>query len=444
MTLARTHRKVLAAAFASVTILLILHIQFGTSDIFSTLSTIYHPYTGTTTQTLPCRELPIANDTLVVMKTGSTELQDKLPIHFNTTLRCYPNYIIYSDVSEVFQGQQILDSLEDVNPEIKANHEDFELYRRLQQQSGRAGLEQHELSGPGSRPPGASGKTENPGWKLDKWKFLPMMRKTLQNHPDRSWYIFVETDTFIFWETLMEYLAVLDSTKPYYIGGQTWIGDVEFAHGGSGFLVSRPALQLVVKQYEDNQQHWETFTDNHWAGDCVLGKAFKDAGISLTPAWPIWQGDDIGNMNYGHSQRLWCQPTVSYHHLDAPAIEDLWNYGQNWASRISTTGQTFLRHRDVFAEYIMPRTTTTRSDWDNHADNDRGPVESPEACQKVCEDDSSCLQWVLDSEANRRCLTTSRPNMGEPAQGKTSGWVTERMQAFYDAEDPCTDDGWIL
>lgn len=336
MTIARAHRKVLAAAFAGVTILLLLHVQFGTLDILSKSSIAYFPDTEATENALPCSKLPFANDTLVVMKTGSTELQDKLPIHFNTTLRCYPNYIIYSDVSEVFRGQQILDSLEDVSPEIKANHDDFELYRRLQEQSGRAALQQHELSGPGSKPQGASGKTENPGWKLDKWKFLPMMQKTLRNHPDKSWYLFVETDTFIFWETLLAYLAVLNATKPYYIGGQTWIGDVEFAHGGSGFLVSQPALRMVVKQYEDNQQEYEGFTDNHWAGDCVLGKTFKDAGISLTVAWPIWQGDDIGNMNYGHKQRLWCQPTVSYHHLDARAIEDLWNYGQDWASSQST------------------------------------------------------------------------------------------------------------
>ena len=58
---------------------------------------------------------------------------------------------------------------------------------------------------------------------------------------------------FLFWEALLAYLAELDLTNPYYIGAQTWIGDVEFAHGGSGYLVSRPALERVVKQYEDNQ-----------------------------------------------------------------------------------------------------------------------------------------------------------------------------------------------
>jgi hypothetical protein len=336
MALTRAYRKFVAVAFACVAILLLLNVQFGGSlNLFDSIL----PESTTTNNKpdrLSCSTLPLADDTLVVMKTGSTELQDKLPIHLNTTLRCYPNYIIYSDVAEMFQDHHILDSLEGVTSEIKANHADFALYRRLQQQSGRAALQESELSGPDSIIPGASGKSENPGWKLDKWKFLPMMRKTLEDHPERHWYVFVETDTFIFWETLLAYLAVLDWTQPYYVGGQTWIGDVEFAHGGSGYLVSRPALERVVKQYVDNQRDWEKFTDDHWAGDCVLGKAFRDAGIPLTTAWPIWQGDTIGNMNYGHSQRLWCQPTVSYHHLDAPAIEDLWNYGQSWASSRSS------------------------------------------------------------------------------------------------------------
>lgn len=92
----------------------------------------------------------------------------------------------------------------------------------------------------------------------------------------------------------------------------------------------------------------------------------------------------------------------------------------------------------------MPNTTTTRSDWDNHAENDRGVVESPEECQRMCNEEASCLQWVFESDVDSHCLTTSRPNMGEPAKGKTSGWITERMQAFYDAEDACVEDGWIV
>lgn len=287
------------------------------------------------TDVLPCAMLPGANDTLVVFKTGATELQDKLPIHMNTTIRCYPDYMIYSDLAETFEVSAIFDALADVNDNIKLEHNDFELYRRLQQHSGRAVLTQAELSGATVSVHSVSGNTENPGWKLDKWKFLPMMRRTLQEHPDKQWYVFLETDTFVFFETLLAYLSVLDPTKPYYMASAALIGDEEFAHGASGYLVSRPALQAVVKQYTENQIKWETITDGHWAGYCVLGKAFKAAGIPLTRGWPIWQGDHVGNMNYGHTDSghsQWCHPTVSYHHLGASAIEDLWNFERVWAS----------------------------------------------------------------------------------------------------------------
>ncbi|KAM0717481.1 hypothetical protein Q7P37_007333 [Cladosporium fusiforme] len=446
----RVHRKFVAVAAASVMVLLILSIQFGTLDPSRTIE-IFTSDNDAPLDPLPCSRLPGADELLVVMRTGATELQEKLPIHLNTILRCAPYHTIYSDMAETFQSNAVLDALEDVDPSIKTTHEDFALYRRLQQ-SGRPGLQASELSGAVSSPQSASGKPTNPGWKLDKWKFLPMVRKTLQDHPEKPWYLFIETDTFILWESLLAYMAALDQTKPYYIGGQTWIGDVEFAHGGSGFLVSRPALELVVEQYVDNKHEWEAFTDGHWAGDCVLGKAFKDAGISLTGAWPIWQGDDIGNMNYGrtdNSHRLWCHPSVSYHHLSPSAIDDMWKFEQNWTSSQKSSHSTpsFLRHKQVFTEYIMPRTAHQKSDWDNHSDEDQGQVASPDACRLLCKQDSACVQWAMDKEVNGKCMTTSRPNLGEPSPGRTSGWIEKRMRAFYEKEEtkePCKDEGWIM
>ena len=96
------------------------------------------------------------------------------------------------------------------------------------------------------------------------------------------------------------YLAALDPTQRHYIGAQSEIGDVVFAHGGSGFALSRPALEAAVALYVENKADLEAFTASHWAGDCVLGKALFDSGTNLTWAWPMWQGRDIGNMNYSH------------------------------------------------------------------------------------------------------------------------------------------------
>lgn len=68
-------------------------------------------------------------------------------------------------------------------------------------------------------------------------------------YPDKKWYTFVETDTYMFWATMLQFQASLDHTKPYHMGSQNWIGDDAFAHGGSGFVVSNPALRLFVGYY---------------------------------------------------------------------------------------------------------------------------------------------------------------------------------------------------
>lgn len=109
------------------------------------------------------RDLPGANDTLVIMRTGSTELQDKLPIHLSTTLRRYPNYIIFSDYEEDFEGHHIFDALESVDPHMKETHPDFALWRRMKQY-GRAALKSDELSGTSILVDQGTGKADNPGW----------------------------------------------------------------------------------------------------------------------------------------------------------------------------------------------------------------------------------------------------------------------------------------
>lgn len=395
--------------------------------------------------TLPCRLLPGAHDAVVILKTGSTELQDKLLVHFKTTLRCYPHYLIFSDYAEEYQGERIFDALEDVDPIFKTSHEDFDLYRQLQK-GGRSSLNPSDLSGPASyTQDGTSGKPTNPGWRLDKWKFLPMIRETLRKYPSKEWYIFVETDTYIFWSTLLSYLAALDSTQKHYIGAQSEIGDVIFAHGGSGFALSRPALEAAVALYVENKADLEAFTASHWAGDAVLGKALYESGTNLTWAWPMWQGRDIGNMNYSHvdySKRLWCYPTVSYHHVAPPAIESLWHFEQSKIAQQGEGHSAIVRQKDVFAEYILPQVSESRPDWDNHADEDRGVVSSLDACRGICEQETSCLQYVWDQKGN--CLITGRPNLGEATTGLQSGWIQERMQRFHDEAASCEGEEWIV
>jgi hypothetical protein len=116
---------------------------------------------------LACRDLPGANETLVVLKTGAGEIEEKLPIHLQTTFKCYPDTVVFPDFGETFMNHTIVDVLEDVDPKIKDNHDDFDLYRRLRR-NGRAALSPSELSGSSSDTSSSNGKPTVPGWTLDK------------------------------------------------------------------------------------------------------------------------------------------------------------------------------------------------------------------------------------------------------------------------------------
>lgn len=397
---------------------------------------------------LPCKNLPGAEDVVVVMKTGSTEFADKVPVHITSTLRCYQNFMIFSDYEEEFQGVHIYDALESIEKKYKDSNAEFELWRRLQQ-AGRSVLKPEELSGPISQSQvSKSGKGDNPGWKLDKWKFLPMSNRTLHEHPNAKWYVFIETDTYVFWQTLLNYLHALDWTSPFYLGSQIFLGDIMFAHGGTGYVLSRPALEAVVKLYEKEQSMWDKFVDEQWAGDAVLGKALKDSGAKFVSSWGIFQGEEVGSVPYeaaSGDRNLWCTPSVSYHHLSPPVVEDMWKFEQEWIAGTNGDASQILRHKDVFNKYTLPRMTafgTTKRKWDNGASSDRGAVATLDECRQICESESNCVQFKIDLE--RRCMVSGTPGLGEWARGFDSGWLVERVKQWESKMPSCSGSpGWI-
>lgn len=284
----------------------------------------------------PCKHLAEIHETLFILRTSATEIADRIPTHISTSLRC-TQHVIFSDYAETFLGERVLDALESVDPDIVANNSDFELYRRLKQH-GRAVLAQSELSGNRSQTPSGTGHTEIPGWKLDKWKFVPMVNRTFYEYPDMKWYVFAEGDTFVLWSTLQAYLASIDHTKPQYLGSATNIGDdPAFAYGGAGFIVSRPAMQMIVDHYSSHKDEVEAFTQASWAGDAVLGKVFFDAGVPVKDIWPVLHGESTSQALFARpwspgvpkeAEQIWCYPAGSLHHMSSAAVDSLWHFEQ--------------------------------------------------------------------------------------------------------------------
>jgi hypothetical protein len=281
-----------------------------------------------------CPDLPGIENILAVLKTGVTEAREKVPVHFKTTLRCIPNYVVVSDFEEDINGVRIHDVLRQVDPDIKDNSLDFDLYNRVQE-LGRAGLVAADTAQEANGP---TGMPNNPGWKLDKWKFLPMIDELLGMHPDIAWYVFMETDTYLVWPNLVAWLSRLDSRAPYYLGTETQIRDVIFAHGGSGFILSNPAMRMVSNFRASRVAELDRYVSKHWAGDCVLGKVLADAGINLTYSWPLVQNARLGEvdaMTHDFYRMPWCYPIMNLHHLGMAEIRELFRFTQNWFLKVS-------------------------------------------------------------------------------------------------------------
>ncbi|KAF7595544.1 hypothetical protein BBP40_005579 [Aspergillus hancockii] len=384
-----------------------------------------------------CPPLPGIENIQVVLKTGATEALEKIPVHFNTTLKCIRHFILFSDFEEEIAGVQAHDVLRSVDGEIKQKYHDFDLYNRLRA-SGRAGLTAEDINHDPSTP---SGKPDNRGWLLDKWKFLPMINETLHVRPDAKWYVFIEADTYIVWRNLLSWLEKFDPSQPWYMGSQVQVGEVRFGHGGSGLVISHAAMHKVSDYRESRVNELDVYTGSQWAGDCVLGKVLADAGVGLFFSDPMLQGATPWDYSYyepKNKKKHWCTPVVTYHHMTPSDIQDIWAFEQSWWAN---TRKSTLLHADVFEELVRPQIGEVQSDWDNSStdENNEGPG-SLEECQSQCAKDRQCHQY---SYQPGKCLTSKVAKRGRDKAGVTSGWMSERINRTAEALGRCKKVNWI-
>ena len=415
---------------------------------------------------LPCRNLPGAEDVVVIMRTGATEIQDKLPRHFETTFRCYSDLIIFSDYAETFMGHDVHDVLKDMNRDVMTENEDFDIYLRLLE-GGRASLDGSELSGKLSFEGSKSGKLENAGWRLDKWKFLPMMRQVINLRPNKKWYLFVESDSYVVWSNLLKYLENMDSDRDIYYGSEVQIGDDLFAHGGSAFIMTRSAIEKGALWYEEDPERWHDWTARHWAGDCVLGKCLLEAGVELGWAWPMFQGGHPEKMDFTEWKgevRVWCSPILSFHHFADEELQRIWQFEQDWITVFDKNTHddpddmrwALWKHRsqdnpimhgfDVFKDFVFPNLTDHRTGWNNFSPMPVSGTDgyTAEDCRNMCVVDHECVQYLHRDEYG--CNTGSYAMLGEPMEGATSGWLLDRIDTWMTELDQCGEwvSGWSI
>lgn len=291
-----------------------------------TTTSRFRPQTPSPDAKDPCATFPRNAFSRIqpVLKIGSSEPVDRLDSQLSSTSQCLHNLLVFSDRDQPLGPHQTYDIIADLLPSYSVNNSDFDVYHGT------------SIQGP---------DRAAPGWRLDKYKFLPMVERAFRLRPAADWFVFFETDTYMVWDNLLRFLEHFDPQTPLYIGspspgrkledGQTtW-----FAFGGSGVVLSSAAVQTLVKrdigEYGEFTspsltEKYEDVVKSDCCGDSVLGWALFEAGIELSGFWPMFNPHPIHSIPF--SDAYWCQPFISAHHSTGTEMKDFaeWEAQRGW------------------------------------------------------------------------------------------------------------------
>ncbi|KAI1769927.1 glycosyltransferase family 31 protein [Hypoxylon cercidicola] len=399
-----------------------------------------------------CASFPDTSNILLLVKTGATESYARIPTQLVTVLRCLPDFLIFSDLEQNIAGYHVYDSLDTVIHDAKDENPDFDLYRRQQacpvdQQSCNAGA--------------AGSDQKREGWELDKYKNVHIAEKTYRLHPSYDWYLFIDADTYVLWRNLVQWLHKLNDpwNKKYYIGSLTLINDFPFAHGGSGYILSQATMWDLVGNHAGIANSYDMTAMNSCCGDYVLGLALNETiNVGVNSAWPTINGEKPHSIPYG--PREWCHPLeFEKRFYESPSLPD-----------------PTLRFKDIYHEFVEPKLSVRRDDWDNLSNDvvylDRNAKheqwqknrakkldqqirvsavemdahKSFNHCRKLCDTVASCFQF---SYHDGICAYSKSFMLGKPMektdeieQRWVSGWNVNRIRTWVDRQGNCKEPVW--
>jgi hypothetical protein len=266
-----------------------------------------------------CAGFPKLDDILIVIKTGASEAYAKVPIQFMTFLQCVEdNVLVFSDMEQELGPYHVYDSLDQVTEAAKKDNPDFDLYR-MQQEFKHDG---NEIAST------LHGQKNDDAWRLDKYKNIHIATKSYDMRPEASWYIFIDADTYIVWSSLLPWLGGMDPDKPLYMGSKAMMGDMGFAHGGSGYVLSHKAMEKFVGEDPGVANRYDEPAIHECCGDVNLAVALYDKDIvKLDSYWPMINGESPRTIPFGPSH--WCQPIITMHHISVQHTNDFWWFEQS-------------------------------------------------------------------------------------------------------------------
>ncbi|KAI1868771.1 hypothetical protein JX265_006750 [Neoarthrinium moseri] len=365
----------------------------------------------------------------VVLKTGAGE-SAKTKAHISTVTSCINNLLIFSDLEEQVQGHRFIDVLADL-PASYNDSPDFATYSAQKQAHSEGN---------------AIGYSSD-GWKLDRFKFLPMVDKAYEMRPDAEWYVFIEADVYYFWDTLFRLLHQLDPSKMHYMGSPAPGADGNFfAYGGAGFVLSRGLMQQLVGDSTRLSILYEEYVKNDCCGDAALGYAIMNkTGERLQALYPTFAGDELIGLKVDAER--WCIPLLALHRVSPEQMTSLWEW-----ERTRPYDQYPLTHSTILDfTFSSISDSPTRASWDNYSpdvqpDGSHAHT-SASACAEGCLSNKRCLQYSYIAGV---CKFGNFIQLGRPISNadSLSGWDMNKMVRMGYQKDPqksssCKHATWL-
>ena len=425
----------------------------------------------------PAAAYRLEDDMVLITKVGSATVHKRLLIHLAEQPLSHlymPNRLYVSDYPLTINNITFFDALSNVSSTISSLDEFKSLRGEL-----KALVESNQNLDDMSSKDG--------GWKLDKYKFLPMVAEAWRRFPRKKWYVVVEADTFLFWNELVKWLEHMDESKQYMFGHPTFCDydgqSTMFTHGGSGIVLSQALMEASFGQDPDFEHNHDDLIQKSAFGDALLSKSIYDSpGVNITEL--SREGGDKFNSDPPRVLKFhrgnWCSPIMSVHHVTPSDTAHLYDFQRRIEPKLAA--QDLIRWGDVWDEFIPQFLREAMEqvgrfdadtqlsaasaepgevgvigwqaieDWDSETTD--LTTENANECQKRCRSDQACIMWEFrehgeqdwgggrrrrSGESERRanggkCRYTSeflRIGVTKPSQaGLTTGWMGSRIDRW--------------
>ncbi|CAN9085822.1 unnamed protein product [Alternaria alternata] len=374
-----------------------------------------------------CQNFPtkLLEEVQVVLKVASDGAHET-KAHLSTVSSCITNLIIVGDREERLGDRHVIDILAELPKSYQKDNVDFQIYV------------EHKKAHEG----GETVKEQQRSFKLDRFKYLPMVDKAYMTNPSAKWFVFIESDVYFFWDTLFRLLSQLDASQPHYLGEPHKGSEGrQFAYGGAGFVLSQGLLKQLIPAKSPGSTdiprenrlgvRYEQWVKEEQRGDAVLSYAIQNAtGHKLEAMYPTFASDKPKDVTTTRDK--WCVPMLSLHQLKPQQMEDLWRWERTRPYNTKPfTYSSFLSYTHNFLSQ-----GPSKEWWDNLSQapvpNDRPAHRNAGSCGSECANDGNCLQWSYSQTVCRHADyirlgdAVDRENGG---QGEfVSGWDTGKLR----------------